>query len=125
MLKEMRSHCVAGEQYACIIDFTNFNPIAGNSEMRNAVSAELKSQLDFWTQYILCEARVSQSPVVRGIFTVFDWVTPLPWPCKAVGSGEVAELYVRTQLSKAGISAPPGEVWYSSQNIPQTARGSL
>ncbi len=111
LLDEFRKHCQPGQKYALIIDLANFNPIGANTALRNQVTDVIREQMDFFEQFMLCEVRICPNPVMRGILTVFDFVTNLPWPCSNESTGHVAELWARNQLAKANIPAPKGEVW--------------
>lgn len=73
------------------------------AEVRREASEIIKGQMDFFSEYILCEVRICGGPVMRSLATIFDWVTRLPWQTKNVVSGEVGEHWARTQLQKAGL----------------------
>jgi hypothetical protein len=111
LLDEFRKHCQPGQKYALIIDLAHFNPIGANTALRNQVTDVIREQMGFFEQFMLCEVRICPNPVMRGILTVFDFVTNLPWPCSNESTGHVAELWARNQLAKANIPAPKGEVW--------------
>ncbi len=110
-LDEFRAKIERGQRVALIIDFTHYNPVGASAELRDQVSMVMKEQMDFFDNHMVCEVRVCSNPMVRGILTVFDFVTNLPWPCNNVSTGYVAELWARSLLSREGLPAPKGEVW--------------
>lgn len=111
LLDEFRRQCQPGQKYALIIDFSSYNPVGASTSLRNQVTDVIREQMDFFEQFMLCEVRICPNPILRGILTVFDFVTNLPWPCSNASTGHVAELWARNQLAKANIAAPKGEVW--------------
>ena len=112
-LDEFRSLSKPGQRLALIADFTYYNPIGASAALRGKIAETLEGQMSFFEERMLCEVRVCSNPIMRGIITVFDYMTNLPWPCSNVSSGHVAELWARAQLAKAGIAAPTSEVWNS------------
>ncbi len=110
-LRRYAEACKAGERYGLILDMTQFNPFFGDAKAREASAEELKLNMAFYEETIVCEARVVLNPVVRGMLTVFDWKANMQWSVKNFRSGEVAENWVRQQMANAGVEVPSKPAW--------------
>ncbi|APR87734.1 hypothetical protein A7982_13083 [Minicystis rosea] len=92
-----------GSKIGYVMDLRQFNPLSANAAMRKVAAdafAERRSEL---LRATLCEARVVDGPVLRGVLTAFDWLTGQKWPCDNFTTMEDAERWVRAKLSAEGI----------------------
>ena len=113
-LSRFTEACQENERYGLLLDLRRFNPIFGDAKARQAAADELKTNMAFYQETIVCEARVVGNPVVRGILTVFDWMANMKWNVRNFRSGELAENWVRIQMQKSGLEVPSKRAWSMS-----------
>ncbi len=111
LLLELRSRMILGEQWAVLADLRFINPAAAGKEGRESVSKLILENAEFLGQVTVAEARVVSGPIMRGILTVLDWITPRSWPVRNFGNGVLAENWLRTELEAAGIEPDATRVW--------------
>ncbi|MCA9627873.1 MAG: hypothetical protein KC766_09410 [Myxococcales bacterium] len=70
----------AHRDLAWLIDFRAFNPITAPSPVRYASAEVFARYRDRLLASTLCEARVVESMLGRGVLTAFDWITGRKWP---------------------------------------------
>jgi hypothetical protein len=110
LFEHLRAVVAPGSRWAVLVDLERTAPIA-TAGVRESVSKAILKNIDFISEFTVCEARVTSRPLMRGVLTVIDWTTPRPWPVKNFGSGVVAENWLRARLLAAGIAAPERRVW--------------
>lgn len=98
-------------RFALIIDMRKSQSKSLSSEARKRASEFIKEHEEWLSQYMICVARVSPDPIVRGILTVYDFFTPGRWSRKTFQNGALAEEWARKQLEGAGVECPPDVVW--------------
>lgn len=109
LFERLKDIVADGSRWAVLVDLRKTAPIGGSE--RAFASAEILKNLDFIEKLTVCEARVTSGPLMRGVLTVLDWVTPRSWPIKNFGSGVVAEDWLRGRLVAEGIPVPDERVW--------------
>jgi len=110
LFERLKKMVPPGSRWAVLVDLERTAPVA-TAGVRDAVSEAILKNIDFISEFTVCEARVTSRPLMRGVLTVIDWVTPRPWPVKNFGSGVVAENWLRARLMAEGIAAPKQRVW--------------
>lgn len=108
---QLRAELPRDTKWAVIVDLREMSANMGGPEVREAASKVILENVDFLKDITCAEARVAGGPLVRGILTVLDWVTPRPWPIRVFGNGEVAENWLRDRLQADGIEPPDERVW--------------
>ncbi|MCA9640430.1 MAG: hypothetical protein KC492_07020, partial [Myxococcales bacterium] len=67
---------------AWLIEFRAFDPVTAPAAVRRAsaeIFAEYRDQL---MRSTVCEARVVENTLSRGVLTAFDWLTGSKWPTR-------------------------------------------
>ena len=72
--------CERGDGICWLIDFAVANPLAIGARMRRAGAEIWSAHREVLTAATLCEARIVNHPLSRGVLTAFDWVTGEKWP---------------------------------------------
>ncbi len=95
---------------AWLIDFTRCNPVTMPAAIRQGAAKIFERHRAILTRVSVCESRIVQQPLARGILTAFDWLTPNKWPCGNFSSGSEAEEFCRQYMAREGLrfpAAPP------------------
>ncbi len=100
-----------GEPWAVLVDLRFINPAVAGRQGRESVSKLILENAEFLGQVTVAEARVVSGPIMRGILTVLDWVTPRSWPVRNFGNGVLAENWLRSELEAAGMETTAARVW--------------
>ncbi|APR87730.1 hypothetical protein A7982_13079 [Minicystis rosea] len=88
-----------GDKIGYLIDMRKFNPITAPAALRKIAADTFAEHRDVLVRATICEARVVESPVTRGVLTAFDWLTGQKWPCHNFTSMDEAERWVRARLA--------------------------
>jgi hypothetical protein len=100
------------ERFAVLLDMRHVNALASAGRAkREDMSDALTRQMEWYKKTLVASVRVTPDVVTRGMLSVYDWITPTPWPRKVFTSGEVAEAWARQQLSLEGIACDETPVW--------------
>lgn len=118
LFASLREKLAKDREYAVVVDLRLTSPSMGGSENREAASAAILENVDFLKDITICEARLVSGPMVRGILTVLDWITPRPWPVRNFGNATVAENWSRSRLDVAGIELPVERVLDGDSRAP-------
>ena len=89
-----------GGSIAWLVDMRGFNPVTGNAAVRKAAAQVFESHRETLSRVTLCEARVVDGAVVRGILTAFDWLTGNKWPCANFATAEEARAWIAELRSR-------------------------
>lgn len=71
-----------------------------DARTRSYMGKKRKEQAELSRQFLLGEALVAKSSIVRGAATAISWIFPHPHPFKAFEDAEDALKWARSQLSK-------------------------
>lgn len=91
---------------AWLIDFSRFNPVTAPAAIRQGAARIFEQHRATLSQASVCEGRIVQNPLARGVLTAFDWLTPNKWPCANFSSSSEAEAFCRQHLAREGLSFP-------------------
>ena len=80
-----------GQRFGYLIDMRKVNPFSLNAALRKEAAAMYKEHLDMRRGMTICEARVIEHPLIRGVAVAFDWIVGHHWPTATFGSVEHAE----------------------------------
>ncbi len=97
--------------HTVLIDVRAMNPLSATAKIRHEAAVVLEENMEHLVATTVAEARVATNPLTRGMLTVFDWVQPKAWAINNVKTGPAAELWLRSQLERAGIEVPGHPVW--------------
>jgi hypothetical protein len=89
---------------AWVIDMSRFNPVTAPASVRQGAAGVFERHRDTLTKVSVCEARIVQSPLARGVLTAFDWLTPNKWPCGNFATATEAEAFCRKHLAREGLA---------------------
>lgn len=106
LFRNLREQLDPQLRYAVLVDLRHAQPSMGGSANREAASEAILKNVEFLRDMTVCEARLVSRPMVRGILTVLDWITPRPWPVRNFGNATVAEDWVRARMAAAAIEVP-------------------
>ena len=84
---------------------------ATTAKARKQASALLEQHKERFADLLVCAARVTEDPILRGVLTVYDFMAPAAWERKSFSSGRVAEAWARDRLKRAGVECPAASVW--------------
>ena len=92
-----------GEKIGYLMDLRKFNPLTAQPALRKLAADTFVDRRPELARVTVCEARVTDGTISRGVLTAFDWMTGQKWPCENFGSMHEAERWVRAQLNAAGV----------------------
>ena len=98
-------------RFGVIMDMRLASPLSGSSEARKDAAAVMAEHGEWFREAVVCSVRVTPDPVVRGVLTVYDWLSPATWPRRSVSDGSLAEVWARSKLAAEGIACAPDAVW--------------
>ena len=98
-------------RFGVIMDMRLASPLGGSSEARRDAAAVMAEHRDWFREVLVCSIRVTPNPIVRGVLTVYDWLSPASWPRRSVSDGRLAEVWARGKLAAEGIACAPDGVW--------------
>ncbi len=94
----------AHRNLAWLIDFRAFNPITAPAKVRYASAEVFARYRDRLLPSTLCEARVVESMLARGVLTAFDWITGTKWPTDNFKRQDDAMRWIRSWQIRAEIA---------------------
>lgn len=94
-----------GDRIAWLVDMSGFNPVTSPAARRKEAAAIFEEHRAILTRASVCEARVIEGGVTRGVVTAFDWLTGNKWPCVNFAHAAEARAWIEQELRKAGIAA--------------------
>lgn len=99
------------QKFAILMDMRDARALIATAQARKEAAAVMEQHKDWFTEALVCTARVASDPVLRGELTVYDFHAPGPWPRKSFSSGPIAESWVRGRLEAAGVPCDATAVW--------------
>ncbi|MBX3249792.1 MAG: hypothetical protein KF901_21625 [Myxococcales bacterium] len=88
----------AGERIAWLIDLRIFDGLSVSAATRRDGARAFESARPTLAKVTICEARVIESLITRGIATAFDWLAGPPWPVTAVSTMDEARRWIAAHL---------------------------
>jgi hypothetical protein len=85
---------------AYLVDFRRFDPVTAPAATRKEAAKVFERYRPILARVTVCEARVVENVLSRGIVTAFDWITPQKWPCANFARATEAEAWIAKQLAK-------------------------
>ncbi|MGE0326952.1 MAG: hypothetical protein AB7K71_29785 [Polyangiaceae bacterium] len=89
---------------AWLIDFRHFNPITAPARVRYASAEVFARYRERLLPSTLCEARVVESMLGRGVLTAFDWITGAKWPTDNFKRHDDAMRWIKSWQIRADIA---------------------
>lgn len=89
----------AGGRIAWLIDLRIFDGLSVSAATRREAARIFDDARPALAKVSVCEARVIESLVARGISTAFDWLAGPPWPVTAVPTMDEARRWIATHLT--------------------------
>ena len=87
-----------GERFGIVIDLRKLNPVSVSAVSRKEVAAAYAANLEARLKAIICEARVIETPLLRGLAVAFDWLVGRHWPSITFSSFAPAEEWVLAHI---------------------------
>lgn len=81
------------------------------SKQRQIVAGYEARYADVERRFNAGQAMVVASPVQRGLFTAFTWLSPLVWPYRVFGDTEAALQWLRAHWADVTHDYPTGPRW--------------
>lgn len=89
-----------GERVVWLVDMRSFDPLTAPASTRRAAAEVFEEHRATLTRTTVCEARVIDGAITRGVLTAFDWLTPNKWPCTNVATETEARAWIATKTSQ-------------------------
>jgi hypothetical protein len=95
--------------HAVLVDTRLINPLRVPPTLRKLMAIEVEKRRAKFERSLLAEARVVTHPLTRGLVTAFDWMigNSFSRPLRNVSSLGEAEVFLRAELARHGLSASP------------------
>lgn len=104
LFKEYARLAAAHDRLAWLIDFRAFNPITAPARVRYASAEVFARYRERLLPSTLCEARIVESMLARGVLTAFDWITGGKWPTENFKCQEDAMRWIKSWQIRAAIA---------------------
>ena len=85
---------------AHLVDFRALDPFAMTAAARQALARAFFDGIDGRRAVTVCEARIVDDALTRGIIVAFDWVTGAKWPCASFPTEAEAVAWVNGQMAE-------------------------
>ncbi len=89
-----------GDRIAWLIDLTRFDPLAATAAQRRLAAQVFEEHRVALVAASVCEARVIDGAITRGVLTAFDWLTLHKWPCTNVATEAEARAWIATKMDE-------------------------
>lgn len=100
--RSLFDQCVAlaarGERYGYVVDMRKTNPFAISASARQEAARLAGEKIDLRRAATICEARVIEHPLMRGIAVAFDWAVGHHWPTATFATVAQAEEWVMAKI---------------------------
>ncbi len=87
-----------GERYGYVVDMRKTNPFAISASSRQEAARMASEKIDVRRAATICEARVIEHPLMRGITVAFDWAVGHHWPTATFATLAQAEEWVTSKI---------------------------
>ncbi|MCA9640429.1 MAG: hypothetical protein KC492_07015 [Myxococcales bacterium] len=104
LFEEYARLAAAHQHLAWLIDFRSFNPITAPARVRYASADVFARYRERLLPSTLCEARVVESMLGRGVLTAFDWITGSKWPTENFKREDDAMRWIKSWQIRADIA---------------------
>jgi hypothetical protein len=92
------------KRLAWLIDFSRHNPVTAPAALRQGAARIFEQHRATLTRVSVCESRIVQNPLARGVLIAFDWLTPNKWPCGNFASRAEAEAFCQKHLAREALA---------------------
>ncbi|MCA9627872.1 MAG: hypothetical protein KC766_09405 [Myxococcales bacterium] len=99
--------CQKHSRIAWLIEFRGFDPVKAPASVRRQSAQIFARHRERLQRSTVCEARVVESTVSRGVLTAFDWLTGSKWPTRQFASFSEAAAWARKMLESDGRPERP------------------
>jgi hypothetical protein len=89
-----------GDRVAWLIDLTRFDPLGATATQRRLAAQVFEEHRAPLVAGSVCEARVIEGAITRGVLTAFDWLTLHKWPCTNVATEAEARAWIATKMDE-------------------------
>ncbi|MEO1483271.1 MAG: STAS/SEC14 domain-containing protein [Myxococcota bacterium] len=93
--------CGSVQRVGWVIDLRAFNPVTASATSRKAFTDAFKRYRHVIEPATVCEARVIESTLTRGIATAVDWMRAKKFEAKNFGDFDSAKAWVTATVARA------------------------
>ncbi len=97
--------CKRPGRIAYRIDMTRFNPLTASATSRRHAASVFEQYRAELLRTTICEGRLFEGALVRGIVTAFDWLTGAKWPCQNFTSPRDLDAWLDAQRASDAKAA--------------------
>src|SRR5262249_49949625 len=96
-LETSRVHLARRERFASLHDGVRATGLDG--KQRKCMADHVREHHDMLARYHVAAAIVANSPVIRGVITAINWLSPPPFPQRTFATQLDAEAWLREMLT--------------------------
>jgi hypothetical protein len=89
-----------GARVAWLVDLTRFDPLTAPAAHRRVAAEIFEEHRATLLAATVCEARVLEAAITRGVVTAFDWLTLHKWPCTNVATEAEARAWIAEKMNE-------------------------
>ena len=110
MLSLLTKSFEPGKRFALLFDLDAFAPMSLTRRQRKFAAHFMRQQVPDFREHIVCEARITSSPIFWLLAGFFDWQAALPWPTGNFRARGKAVAWVQELMTTQNLRFPTDEV---------------